>query len=242
MLIESSDEEPANQGLRNMSVPLIKAKNHYDEACQKLQLNAIPDYLPCREKERQQIIDYITQGIKNQGSSSSLYISGMPGTGKTATTLEVINTLRIKKVNFSFLHINAMSLTKPNLVYTIIYESITGRRVAPASAALFLDEFFKKKDKTKLLTAEMNKGRIKSKQEVSRNAEKMRVILVDELDALVTKKQTLLYNLFDWPCHQNSNLLVISIANTMDLPERMQVKISSRIGNNRLVYEPYNLQ
>ena len=33
MLIESSDEEPANQGLRNMSVPLIKAKNHYDEAC-----------------------------------------------------------------------------------------------------------------------------------------------------------------------------------------------------------------
>lgn len=68
----------------------------------------------------------------------------------------------------------------------------------------------------------------------------MRVILVDELDALVTKKQTLLYNLFDWPCHHNSRLLIIAIANTMDLPERMQVKISSRIGNNRLVYEPYN--
>ena len=29
----------------------------------------------------------------------------------------------------------------------------------------------------------------------------MRVILIDELDALMTKKQTLLYNLFDWPCH-----------------------------------------
>mmetsp|Transcript_34807 Transcript_34807/g.25975 ORF Transcript_34807/g.25975 Transcript_34807/m.25975 type:complete len:80 (+) Transcript_34807:467-706(+) len=27
----------------------------------------------------------------------------------------------------------------------------------------------------------------------------------------------------------------------MDLPERFQVKIVSRIGNNRLVYEPYNL-
>jgi origin recognition complex subunit 1 len=67
----------------------------------------------------------------------------------------------------------------------------------------------------------------------------MRVLLVDELDALMTKKQTLLYNLFDWPCNKNSNLLVISIANTMDLPERMQVKIKSRIGKNRLVYEPY---
>jgi Cdc6-like AAA superfamily ATPase len=29
----------------------------------------------------------------------------------------------------------------------------------------------------------------------------MRVVLIDELDALVTAKQTLLYNLFDWPCH-----------------------------------------
>ena len=69
----------------------------------------------------------------------------------------------------------------------------------------------------------------------------MRVVLIDELDALLTQKQTLLYNLFDWPCHQNSRLLIIAIANTMDLPERMQSKISSRIGNNRLVYEPYNL-
>jgi Cdc6-like AAA superfamily ATPase len=113
----------------------------------------------------------------------------MPGTGKTATTLEVINTLRQKKIHFSFLHINAMSLTNPNLVYTIIYESITGRRVAPASAALFLDEFFKKKDKTKILASEMNRGKNKqSSKEISKVADKMRVILVDELDALVTKK------------------------------------------------------
>ena len=26
----------------------------------------------------------------------------------------------------------------------------------------------------------------------------------------------------------------------MDLPEKLQSKIASRIGNNRLVYEPYN--
>lgn len=76
----------------------------------------------------------------------------MPGTGKTATTLEVIQSLKSQRSNkFDFLHINAMSLTNPNLVYTIIYESIVGRRVSPANAALFLDEFFKKKDKTKVL-------------------------------------------------------------------------------------------
>ena len=131
---------------KNLKVP---QKNAYDAACQKLQLSAIPDQLPCREVERQQIIDYIKRGLKNKGSSSSLYISGMPGTGKTATTMEVIKGLK-KNFKFSFLPINAMSLTNPNLVYTIIYEKITGRKVPPASAALFLDEFFKKRDKDKL--------------------------------------------------------------------------------------------
>ena len=76
----------------------------------------------------------------------------MPGTGKTATTLEVINSLSAQKsMKFDFLHINAMSLNNPNLVYTIIYKSIVGRNVAPSTAALFLDEFFKKKDKNKIL-------------------------------------------------------------------------------------------
>ena len=114
----------------------------------------------------------------------------MPGTGKTATTLEVIRNLK-KKSNFDFIHINAMSITNPNLVYSILHENITGRRVNPTSAALFLDEFFKKKDKFKLLKDKMVKSRTKTKdgqREIAKQAEKLRVVLIDELDALVTKK------------------------------------------------------
>ena len=166
----------------------------------------------------------------------------MPGTGKTATTLEVIKKLKGAKLPFDFLHINGMSLTNPNLVYTVICENITTRRFNPASAAAFLDEFFKKKDKIKVLSNLLNKNRRKmnGKMDLKKIAEKTRVVLIDELDALVTKKQTLLYNLFDWPCHSNSRLLVVAIANTMDLPERFNAKIKSRIGNTRVVYEPYN--
>jgi Cdc6-like AAA superfamily ATPase len=74
----------------------------------------------------------------------------MPGTGKTATTQEVIERLK-KQRNFAYLHINAMQITNPNLVYTIICEHITGIRFNPAYAALFLDEFFKKRDRTRML-------------------------------------------------------------------------------------------
>lgn len=61
----------------------------------------------------------------------------------------------------------------------------------------------------------------KLSNDVRKIAEKVRVVLIDELDALITTKQTLLYNLFDWPCYKDSKLLLISIANTMDLPERL---------------------
>ena len=89
------------------------------------------------------------------------------------------------------------------------------------------------------MQSRVSKTKPKDLKSYAKIASKMRVLLVDELDALVTPKQTLLYNLFEWPCNSNSNLLVISIANTMDLPERLQSKIYSRIGNERLVYEPY---
>lgn len=65
-------------------------------------------------------------------------------------------------------------------------------------------------------------------------------MLVDELDQLWTKKQNILYHLFDWPNRPNARLIVLSIANTMDLPERMMTaKIQSRLGLRRLPFQAY---
>ncbi|KAG8054395.1 hypothetical protein GUJ93_ZPchr0001g32769 [Zizania palustris] len=49
-----------------------------------------------------------------------------------------------------------------------------------------------------------------------------------------------LYNILDWPTRPNSNLVVIGIANTMDLPEKLLPRISSRMGIRRLCFGPYN--
>lgn len=64
-------------------------------------------------------------------------------------------------------------------------------------------------------------------------------MLLDELDYLINKDQSVLYNLFEWPQRKNANLIVISVANTLDLPETFMARISSRIGNTRLVFTPY---
>lgn len=41
-----------------------------------------------------------------------------------------------------------------------------------------------------------------------------------QLDILCTKRQDVVYNLLDWPTKAKNQLIVITIANTMDLPER----------------------
>lgn len=57
------------------------------------------------------------------------------------------------------------------------------------------------------------------------------VVLMDELDQLVTTKQDVVYNFFNWPTLVGSKLVVIAVANTMDLPERvMSGRVRSRLG------------
>ena len=68
----------------------------------------------------------------------------------------------------------------------------------------------------------------------------MLVLVVDELDVLVTQTQSVLYNIFDWPTYKASNIAVLGIANTMDLPERLLPKIASRLGSGRVTFNPYN--
>jgi len=67
------------------------------------------------------------------------------------------------------------------------------------------------------------------------------VVVMDELDQMATKKQDVMYNFFNWPSLPNSRLIVIAIANTMDLPERtLSNKITSRLGHQRIAFQPYD--
>jgi len=59
----------------------------------------VEDILPCRETEQQFIYNYIKKGLATNGNYSSLYISGMPGTGKTACVHALIKKLKIESQN-----------------------------------------------------------------------------------------------------------------------------------------------
>ena len=85
--------------------------------------------LPCRASEQSSIENYIKKGLDTNGCYSSLYLSGMPGTGKTASVLASIKKLtqlskRKQLKEFDCLLINGMKVLNNNSVYKQIYSHI----------------------------------------------------------------------------------------------------------------------
>ena len=175
----------------------------------------MPLSLPCRNAEFSAVYGHLESAI-SAGSGACIYISGTPGTGKTATVREVVTQLQASVQaeeldDFIFVEINGMKVTDPHQAYSLLWEALRGERVSPAQALGLLEREFD----------HPNPRRVPC------------VVLMDELDQLVTKNQSVMYNFFNWPGLRHSRLIVLAVANTMDLPERtLSNKISSRLGQS----------
>ncbi|KAJ2355849.1 Origin recognition complex, subunit 1 [Coemansia sp. RSA 2618] len=194
----------------------------YEAARARLHVSAVPDALPCREDEFAGIYGHLHAALSER-TSMCMYISGVPGTGKTATVLECVRALeesaREGEVpEFQFVELNGMRMTEPAQAYAQLWQAISGDRATPRHAAALLERHF---------------GAPSPRRHTC-------VVLVDELDLLVTKSQSVMYNFFDWPHRPHAKLIVIAVANTMDLPERvLHHKVSSRLGLTRINFQPY---
>ncbi|KAK2722828.1 hypothetical protein QYM36_003128 [Artemia franciscana] len=208
---------------RRLKMANVVHQTVLEQARAQLHVSAVPESLPCRESEYSDI-HFFAEGKIQDGIGGCMYISGVPGTGKTATVHEVVRNLSKAREegdlsNFKFVEVNGMRVTTPHQVYVQIWEGITGVRLTSAQALQMLNERFNKRNPKKELI----------------------LLLVDELDLLWTRKQDVLYNIFDWPSKLESRLIVLAIANTMDLPERIMInRVSSRLGLVRLTFQPYN--
>ncbi|PVU99966.1 hypothetical protein BB559_000210 [Furculomyces boomerangus] len=217
-----------------------KESPEFSNVLSNLHVSSTPDTLPCRENECMEIFSEVYEALETT-TSCCLYISGVPGTGKTATVLEVIKLIISASESgdipgFDFIEINGMKLTEPQQLYVQLWQGITSTnsKITASHAATLLENYFTRKDKKEFLR--MNGVEYYEEEGDSR----MTIVFVDELDVLVTKSQSIMYNLFDWPSRPNSRLVIITVANTMDLPERMlHHKISSRLGLKRINFSPY---
>ncbi|KAL8712257.1 MAG: hypothetical protein Q9220_003408 [cf. Caloplaca sp. 1 TL-2023] len=194
----------------------------FQVARSSLHVSSIPATLPCREEEFNTVYTHLEAAI-TAGSGTCIYISGTPGTGKTATVREVVAQLNASVLaeeldDFIFVEINGMKVTDPHQSYSLLWEALKGERVSPSHALGLLEREFDGPSPRRVPC----------------------VVLMDELDQLVTKNQSVMYNFFNWPGLRHSRLIVLAVANTMDLPERtLSNKISSRLGLTRITFPGY---
>ncbi|CAI5636849.1 unnamed protein product [Oreochromis niloticus] len=199
--------------------------NILEEARARLHVSSVPESLPCREQEFQDIYSFVESKIVDN-TGGCMYISGVPGTGKTATVHEVIRCLQhaadMDEIpSFHFIEINGMKMTDPHQAYVQILQKLTGQKATPDHAAVLLEKRF---------------SNLAPRKETI-------VLLVDELDLLWTRKQNVMYNLFEWPARRHARLVVLTIANTMDLPERIMInRVASRLGLTRMSFQPYSFK
>ncbi|EMG46720.1 ORC1 Origin recognition complex subunit 1 [Candida maltosa Xu316] len=197
----------------------------FKEIKQKLHTSQRLNALPGREDEFAMIYMNLESAV-NEGTGCCVYVSGVPGMGKTATIKDVIEQMQESIPSgevkpFDFAELNGLKLLSPNVAYEKLWEHISGDKVSASNAALLLEEYFKRDDRKR----------------------KPLIVLMDELDQIATKKQNVMYNFFNWPTYSTSKLIVIAVANTMDLPERtLSNKISSRLGLRRIQFKGYTFQ
>uniref|UniRef100_A0A7S2BNX1 Origin recognition complex subunit 1 n=1 Tax=Octactis speculum TaxID=3111310 RepID=A0A7S2BNX1_9STRA len=166
----------------------------------------------------------------------------MPGTGKTATILRAVAALQEDLGPFQFVNINGARFDDPFNVYTELLSALTNKTEKPNKALQLLNARFSQNESP--AAGGPKKKKTKGEEGTASSSEDGKkqpfvVVLVDELDYLSCPKQTVIYNLLDWPTRSASHLLVIGVSNTMNLPERLGSKIQSRIVT-RISFKPYN--
>jgi len=152
------------------------------------------------------------------GKSGSIYVSGAPGTGKTAT---LVSLLAGKVAKYRSIFINCMVLKSSIAIYREV-----AMKLCPGC------------------NPKTEKAAMKIIEEEVTSCEDMVLLVLDEVDQLESRDQTVLYTVFEWPALQNSKLALVGIANSLDLTARVlpRLQVKEAYRPTLLHYPPYTKQ
>ncbi|KAH9603837.1 hypothetical protein KSS87_005957 [Heliosperma pusillum] len=178
-----------------------------------LHVSTSPSGVICREEEIEKVLTFCKSSVEKE-KSGSLYICGCPGTGKTMVMEKVKHTLfnwsiEVNVQQPDVLFMNCTSLTKSSEIFTKILQHIQPKKkINGATTAL--------KHIQNLYT-----------QDAQLPHKKMMVLIIDELDYLITRDREVLHELFMLTMLPSSRFILIGIANAIDLADRFLPRLQS---------------
>ncbi|KAM8795341.1 cell division control protein 6 homolog [Eudromia elegans] len=210
-------ETPPSSGPARERARLFRQEGSRYQEAKRLLHTAVPERLLARERETGEIRRFLREHVC-AGKPGSLYISGAPGTGKTACVGRVLQDCQEELASSRTVVLNCMSLSSSQGVFA----AVAARLGLPARAPA---------------------------RELARSLEKqltakgpMVLLVLDELDQLDSKGQDVLYTVFEWPWLPGSRLVLIGMANSLDLTERGLARLQARPGcrPRLLPFAPYS--
>lgn len=193
------------------------ASNNYSDARKALHSD-VPENMIGREQEMSSLEDFIQDHLENK-TSASLYISGPPGTGKTACLSQIMSKPKFKKL-FTIVYVNCTTMKSTTAIYKKITEELNINTSKNTNNCKNVIEKYLAEKITKLL------------------------LVLDEIDQLEMKNQSVLYSIFEWPTVSKSQLLLIGIANSLDLTDRILPRLQAKcnLKPTLLHFKPYSKQ
>eukprot|EP01117_Protostelium_nocturnum_P008093 TRINITY_DN2882_c0_g1_i9.p1 TRINITY_DN2882_c0_g1~~TRINITY_DN2882_c0_g1_i9.p1 ORF type:complete len:398 (+),score=110.86 TRINITY_DN2882_c0_g1_i9:114-1307(+) len=204
---EESDEEEEEETIRFESESEEEKEeeeylwrlSNIERAIKSFSSHSIPEHLHGREEKESEITNYIKERIKTQ-TSGSMYISGKPGTGKTATIQKIRKDLSLSKVRkCKQFFLNCMELKDKRQIYKEIGKTLELEDVERLDSDVISSALRKRNH--------------------------MIIIFLDEIDQLMSTKskseQQIVFDIFGWTTIPNSHLVVVGIANALDMTEHI---------------------
>ncbi|KAI0817191.1 P-loop containing nucleoside triphosphate hydrolase protein [Xylaria sp. FL0064] len=190
----------------------------YHHARQLFSRSADPGQLTGRDDERQHLTQFL-QRCKTSTPSGCIYVSGPPGTGKSAMVNEVTQVL-VDSTPIKKAYVNCMSIKSSKDLYETLLEQISDPSNLPEGDAATIVE--------KLLMPR-------------KKSSSVYLIVLDEIDHILTLDLESLYKVFEWSMQKTSRLLLVGIANALDLTDRFLPRLKSRnLKPELLPFLPYS--
>lgn len=250
--LNPSFSAPAGQ-LRTPSTPTV-----YSAAKALFQRGSQSTEIIGRTEERGIIERFLIERLTCRGKGA-LYLSGLPGTGKSALLNEVLEK-QVKQYSKKFAiriaNINCMTVGNSNDIFTKIHQELTQgiddqemkEEIVQANA--IADGIISNGDErlieygNKIIIDDLERRLLRqplySSGRNSKSTSARHIIVLDELDHIMTKDQEVLYRIFQWAFADNSSLILFGIANALDLTDRFLPRLRSiSLTPQLLAFKPY---